>query len=146
MKKLLFSIYIILSTTYLLKAQGTLVVTITGLANNKGICKTCLFNNATSFEDETNKKPFTCTALPIKDKKAEATFSNIPAGTYAILVFHDVNQNNKMDVNFLGIPKEGYGASKNKLPFASAPTFKDNQFTVADQANCSINIKIRNIY
>jgi uncharacterized protein (DUF2141 family) len=50
-----------------------------------------------------------------------------------------------MDKNFLGIPSEGYGASKNKLPFASAPTFKDNQFVVVNKVTVSIGIRLRNL-
>jgi uncharacterized protein (DUF2141 family) len=51
-----------------------------------------------------------------------------------------------MDVNFMGIPKEGYGASKNKLPFASAPTYNDNKFEVADKTVIRLKVKLRNLY
>jgi uncharacterized protein (DUF2141 family) len=61
------------------------------------------------------------------------------------MVFHDENNNNKMDKNFLGIPKEGYGASKNKLPFASAPTFNDNMFMLKDGATGNVLIRLRNL-
>jgi uncharacterized protein (DUF2141 family) len=50
-----------------------------------------------------------------------------------------------MDTNFLGIPKEGYGASKNKLPFASAPTFADNKFDVGANNTINIEIRLRNL-
>ena len=124
-------------------AQGKIIVTITNLENNKGVCETCLFTNASSFA---GKGPaFKCAELKIQNKKAVAIFEAVPAGVYAIAVFHDENNNNKMDKNFLGIPKEGYGASKNKLPFASAPTFKENQFEVPPGNTIDINIKLRNL-
>jgi uncharacterized protein (DUF2141 family) len=62
-----------------------------------------------------------------------------------MMVFHDVNNNDKMDKNFFGVPKEGYGSSKNKLPFASAPVFKDNQFSVPPNTTIQLLIKIRNL-
>jgi uncharacterized protein (DUF2141 family) len=83
--------------------------------------------------------------VPVKSKTAQVFFNNVPAGTYAVFVFHDANTNNKMDKNFLGIPKEGYGASKNKLPFASAPSYNDNKFVVENKTITSLQIKIRNL-
>lgn len=50
-----------------------------------------------------------------------------------------------MDKNFLGIPKEGYGASKNKLPFASAPDFDDNKFQVLQNTITNLTIRLRNL-
>ncbi|RZK15020.1 MAG: DUF2141 domain-containing protein [Flavobacterium sp.] len=56
-----------------------------------------------------------------------------------------MNRNNKMDKNFMGIPKEGYGASQNRLPFASAPTFNDNKFVVENNTITKLAIKLRNL-
>jgi uncharacterized protein (DUF2141 family) len=127
-----------------LNAQGKVNVSITNIKNNRGVCRTCLFNNEASFKNKSGK-PVQCLSLPVKDKMTKGTFENIPNGNYAIMVFHDENSNNKLDVNFFGIPKEGYGASKNKLPFASAPTFADNLFTVTEKTQLNITIKLRNL-
>lgn len=125
-------------------AQGRVVADITNFENNKGTCSACLFNNATSFTGE-GGAPFRCVQLPITGKKVQAVFDHVPAGTYALFVLHDVNKNNKMDKSFVGIPKEGYGASRNKLPFAAAPTFEDNKFTVANNAVVRLSIRLRNL-
>jgi len=37
--------------------------------------------------------------------------SNLESGEYAIAVIQDLNENGKLDKNFLGIPKEPYGFS-----------------------------------
>jgi uncharacterized protein (DUF2141 family) len=37
--------------------------------------------------------------------------ADMPAGSYAISVFHDLNNNLELDTNFIGIPKEPYGFS-----------------------------------
>ena len=39
------------------------------------------------------------------------SFENIPAGSYAISVFYDLNNNGQLDKNFLSIPKEPYDFS-----------------------------------
>ena len=138
-----FVCFFLLAISAELQAQGKIVATVTNLENNNGVCKTCLFTNASSFA---GKGPaFKCAELKIQNKKAVVVFDSVPAGVYAIAVFHDENNNNKMDKNFLGIPKEGYGASKNKLPFASAPAFNDNSFEVFPGNSIDIHIKLRNL-
>jgi uncharacterized protein (DUF2141 family) len=67
-------------------------------------------------------------------------FNDIPPGVYAVAVFHDENANGKLDKNFLGIPREGYGASNNVRPKMSAPAFKDAAFTVKAGATTTLSI------
>ncbi len=125
-------------------SQSKVVANISNLKNDKGVCRACLFNSPSSFNGETGE-PFKCAVVPIKNKTAQVAFSSVPTGTYAMFVFHDTNNNNKMDKNFIGIPKEGYGASKNKLPFANAPTFIENQFTVTENNSVVLQVKMRNL-
>ena len=61
------------------------------------------------------------------------TFPNVAPGTYAIQLIHDRNSNGKMDFNFLGIPREGFGFSNNAKPGFSQPRFSKVAFTVADK-------------
>jgi uncharacterized protein (DUF2141 family) len=125
-------------------AQSRVTADISNLKNDKGVCRICLFNNAASFKGESGQ-PFACASVTVKNKKAQAVFQSVPAGNYALFVFHDENSNNEIDKNFLGIPKEGYGASENKLPFAGAPTFNDNMFTVENNNTIKLAVKIRNL-
>lgn len=124
-------------------SQNKVVAKIGNFKNDKGVCRACLFNNPSSFKSEVGE-PFKCVTAIVKNQKAEALFS-VPKGDYALFVFHDVNSNNKMDRNFLGIPKEGYGASKNKLPFAAAPNYNDNKFVVEDKTIVTLQIQLRNL-
>ena len=125
-------------------AQGRVVAQITNFESSKGTCRACLFNTPASFSGE-GGEPFKCVQAPVRNKTVEAVFENIPQGDYALFVLHDANNNNKMDKNFLGIPKEGYGASKNKLPFAAAPTFNENRFVVANNTTVRLSVKLRNL-
>ena len=68
-------------------------------------------------------------------------FDNVPPGTYAIQLFHDKNGNGKMDFNFLGIPREGFGFSNNAKPGFSAPKFAKVAFAVGD-ADVHLNIDL----
>lgn len=59
------------------------------------------------------------------------TFTEIPSEDYAIAIFHDSNTNGRLDQNFLGIPKEGYGFSENATALMSTPAFKKAKFTLS---------------
>ena len=125
-------------------SQARIAVDLSNLRNDKGVCRACLFNSPASFKGETGE-PFKCVAVEIRNLMAQAIFNNIPAGTYAMFVFHDENRNSTLDRNFLGIPKEGYGASKNKLPFAGAPTFEANKFISDGKTPVTLKVKMRNL-
>lgn len=43
------------------------------------------------------------------DYSIAITFSDLKEGKYAIRYFHDENSGREIDMNFLGIPKEGIG-------------------------------------
>ena len=67
--------------------------------------------------------------VPISARgEIEITMSDLPAGTYAISCFHDVNGNGKMDKNILGIPTEPYGFSNNARPKFRAPNWEEAKF------------------
>ena len=64
----------------------------------------------------------------ISDEKASCEFSQIEPGTYAVSVFHDENSNGKLDTNFLGIPREGVGASNDARGHMGPPKFDAAHF------------------
>lgn len=124
--------------------QGKVNVQVTNFSNNKGSCLICLYNSANEFSDKGT--PVQCVTVPVANKTTATVFNDVAPGTYAVMVIHDANNNRRFDTNFLGIPKEGYGASQNKLPFAGAPKFNENKFFVADQSVNHSNIKLRYIF
>ena len=77
----------------------------------------------------------------IKEKTAIITFTNLEAGEYAFSLFHDENENNQMDSNMFGIPKEGYGFSTNFKPIISTPAFDDANFKIEGDIIQKIKIK-----
>jgi uncharacterized protein (DUF2141 family) len=52
-------------------------------------------------------------------------FGNLEPGRYAIIVFHDVNANGRLDKNFFGVPTEAYGFSNHAQGFLGPPSFDD---------------------
>ena len=60
------------------------------------------------------------------------SFPDLPAGTYAVMVFHDCNSNGELDANLLGIPKEPWGGSLQGKSVFGAPGWKDAKFQVPE--------------
>jgi uncharacterized protein (DUF2141 family) len=139
-----FALISVLLFSGISKAQNKVIVQVTNFSNNKGVCIVCLYDNAKAYAGKGD--PLKCTTVGISNKVATASFEGIAEGTYAISVIHDVNNNKKFDTNFLGIPTEGYGASQNKLPFAAAPKFEENKFTVNTNTTINSTIKLRYIF
>jgi uncharacterized protein (DUF2141 family) len=54
----------------------------------------------------------------------------VPPGRYGVVVIHDENSNMKLDRNFFGIPKEGFGFANNPRVVLSAPSFQAGSVAV----------------
>src|SRR5215217_6567284 len=141
-KKIGFVFLVLCSIQLPVYAQNKIIATVIGFENDKGLCRACLFNSETAFK---SSKALECVQATVANKKATANFENVADGTYAIFVFHDSNNNGIMDKNWMGIPKEGYGASQNKLPFAAAPKYESNKFSIKNKATHQLSIKLRNL-
>ncbi|MCP9756828.1 DUF2141 domain-containing protein [Lacihabitans sp. CCS-44] len=62
-------------------------------------------------------------------------FSEVPFGEYAIAVFQDKNQNQKIDKNLVGYPLEPFGFSRNFKPKFSGPDFSDCNVVISPTTN-----------
>ena len=103
--------------------QGGLIhVEIVGLHNNKGRVFCALYSSANGFPKDSQRAVRRDTSS-ILDRKASCEFSGIEPGRYAVSVFHDENSNGKLDTNFLGIPREGVGASNDARGHLGPPKF-----------------------
>jgi uncharacterized protein (DUF2141 family) len=110
-------------------AQEYLIhVQIDGVRNDKGQVMCALFSSAADFPKHSDKAVARAQSS-ISDRRAICDFPGVAPGTYAISVFHDENSNGKMDTNFMGIPREGVGASNNAKGHFGPPKFDAAAFT-----------------
>ena len=109
-------------------AANVIKVVVVDFHSNDGRINCALFSSAEGFPDNSAKAIKTANA-GIENKQALCTFSGIAPGDYAVAVFHDENSNGKLDRNFMGIPKEGVGASNDAKGKFGAPKFDDARFT-----------------
>ena len=130
MKKVLVTAALLLTSILSMQAQEkeshAVTVTISGMNVDKGNVYIALYNSEANFLET----PYKGAIAKVSDKKALATFKGIEKGEYAVSVFHDVNNNKKMDTNFIGIPKEPIGCSNGAKGFMGPPKYKNAKFKV----------------
>jgi len=122
-------------------APNALEVEVLGMRNDHGQVGCSLFNDPPSFPRDESKVIRHAWA-PIHGGKAICEFPGLAAGEYAAVVYHDENGNGKFDENFLGMPKEGFGFSRDAPARLSAPTFDEANFKY-DGKHLRIPIHIR---
>lgn len=99
-------------------------VTAVGLRNAQGTMRFALYNRPQGFATTEGRLAFRDIPI-VSTEGTTAVFADLPPGRYALAVFHDENDNDEFDTNFLGIPREGFGFSRDPAVFLSAPGFDD---------------------
>jgi uncharacterized protein (DUF2141 family) len=104
-------------------AQESLIhVEISGLRNDKGQVLCSLFSSAVDFPKKTEKAVAQFKSV-ISHGHAVCEFPGVASGRYAVSAFHDENSNGRLDTNFMGMPREGVGASNNAKGHFGPPKF-----------------------
>ena len=104
---------------------ATLRVTVEGVRNSPQPVHVLLFNSPDSFPDE--EKHFKVLPTEAVQGVAVVEFTNLDPGTYAIMAYHDENENNRLDRTLGMWPSEGYGLSLNPLVLGP-PAFQESAF------------------
>jgi uncharacterized protein (DUF2141 family) len=115
-------------------------ITITDIKSNEGKMQISVYNKKESFP--LVDKQYRLFYFDVNGFSGIYTIRDLPAGEYAVAIFHDKNSDRICNTNFLGVPKEGFGFSENFKPRFSAPTFNDCHFDL----NSNMSIKIKLIY
>ena len=110
-------------------AKQDVVVKIVNFDTSKGKVLIGLYNSEKTFLEV----DFMSSISKIENNECIVTFKNVPTGTYGISLFHDENDNGKMDTNMFGIPKEDYGCSNNAKGFMGPPKWSDAKFEVTNK-------------
>jgi uncharacterized protein (DUF2141 family) len=119
----------------------TLRIHVTGFRNRKGQAGGALYASPAGWPEDT-KLAVVHGGFSIGNGEAMEVFQ-VPPGRYGVVVIHDENRNHKLDRNFLGIPKEGFGFANNPHVLLTAPAFQ----TASVEVGCPVTeITIHLIY
>lgn len=104
-------------------AQLSLTIEINDLRNNHGHVRFELNNE--------HKEQLAAISKTISGKKCVIVINNLKPGKYAFKFIHDENNNEKLDINWIGIPKEGFGFSNNPNLTFGPPSFEKTVFELS---------------
>ncbi len=93
-----------------------------GLKSGEGRLMIAAYNSAESFF----KAPVWSLTVKVVGDTMRIPLCNVDAAEVAITAYQDLNGNNKMDSNPMGIPTEPYGASGKPATFGP-PTWNDTK-------------------
>ena len=120
--------------------NGTLLILVDDFKNDKGHALIALYDSGENYTKSQNwvrREKAT-----IKEGKAEIKWTDLPFKTYAIKVFHDENDNGKLDTGMFGIPKESYGFSNNAREKFGPAKWEASKFVFdKNELKKSINLK-----
>ena len=117
-------------------------VVIEGVRSEKGKLVLAIFKDQGAFK---NRKPIKRVEFNKSGLEGIQIELNLDPGTYGFSVLDDENNNNKMDYNFIGIPKEGFGFSNYYHKGLSKPHFDKFKFEIKNKSVELIEIRLRYI-
>lgn len=109
---------------------GTLSVEVQGLKSNDGELRFVIFGSKKAFL----KRPVRAEVLKIEGQEGTWTVDDLPYGTYAVLVHHDLDASGKMERHWYGKPKEPTGTSNDPPARMGPPLWKKASFQFAAPA------------
>lgn len=78
---------------------------------------------------------------PITDLDMSLTIEDLPAGTYAMAIYHDANGDEVLNRGLFGMPTEGYGFSNNAIARTGPPSYDQAMFLLG--GNMTVQIRMQ---
>jgi uncharacterized protein (DUF2141 family) len=117
-------------------------LTIKNIRNTNGTIRVGFFKDNASFDKETAFKSVPST----KETRSNGVLkvkTQLEPGIYGASLLDDENNNGKMDYNFIGVPKEGFGFSNYYHSGFTKPKFEAFKFEVKASNTPKIEMVIR---
>jgi uncharacterized protein (DUF2141 family) len=103
---------------------GTLTVAVGNVRNDRGMIHIDVCDEAHFLKSDCQYWG----EAPAHPGTVTVTVKGLPAGNWGIQAYHDENRNRDVDRNFLGIPKEGIGFSRDARIGLGPPKWRDAVF------------------
>ena len=113
------------------KPAGSLEIDVAGMRSARGLIRICLTVEPTNFPGCTDDHHAITRSVPAGQHVIR--FDGLPPGTYAAALIHDENSNAKLDT-IMGIPREGFGFSRNPHIGFGPPRFAAAEFALGSVA------------
>ncbi|REG83428.1 DUF2141 domain-containing protein [Algoriphagus antarcticus] len=103
--------------------SGSIELVISEITSDDGVIQILIFSQKKGWPESPNDA-WKMLTLPIENGIAKKTITNVPAGNYAITVFHDHDENGEIRKNKVGYPLNDFGFSNNPGLIFGAPSFE----------------------
>jgi len=129
----------------------TVKIKITKIETLQGVIQVGLYNNEADWNKDivdggegNGGNEFITVREEAKTREQIVEFENIPAGTYAVSLYHDLDNNGTLnrDPILQLLPAEPYGFSNNVIPTTKPPKFEKCSFIVEEKQNVTITIDL----
>ncbi|MFC5551032.1 DUF2141 domain-containing protein [Massilia aerilata] len=107
---------------------ATVEVRVTAVEGGKGMLRVAVCDRERFL-----KQCIYTASAPAREGENVIAVPNVPKGGWAVLVYQDENGNAELDRNFIGIPKENYGFSRDARGKFGPPGFEDAVIEVRDE-------------
>jgi uncharacterized protein (DUF2141 family) len=120
---------------------GTVILVVEGIdINRAGSLSAGIFTK--EFFPETGKATYE-RYVPVNSSNMEIQFDEIPIDVYAAAVFQDLDNNGKLRTNFLGLPREPIGFSRDARIQMGPPSYDEAAFRVNADETIILTITLR---
>ena len=119
-------------------AQNQIAVHIHDVPSSKGKINVAVYNSKDGFLKV--DKIYKGDSIIASEGVTHMLIKDLPEGEYALAVFYDENGNDKLDTNWLGIPKEKVAFSKAKMRTFGPPRYKDCAFMVNKDTKIDVSL------
>ena len=124
------------------EGQGRVEITMTGFESAEGQALVAFFLDAEGWPDG-DDSVFATMVAPISDGQAFVVVEDVPAGPFAVSVFHDTDDDRELDSGALGIPSEAYGFSADARSTFGPPKFENARLELAAGETKQISIRVK---
>jgi uncharacterized protein (DUF2141 family) len=119
------------------QSRAEIRVKVVGLQSDQGELRWALYDKKATFA--TKDGPIVKGARPIKNGQVEFVIPDVPYGTYALIVGHDVNRDGKIDENPFSAELKGISNYSSKILWF--PNFDRAKFPV-NKASVPVEIHV----
>ena len=122
---------------YTQTSAETLTIVIEDIRDASGAVQVQVLAGQAQFEGEGAVAQFLEQAV---EGALTITAEDLAPGEYAIRIMHDVNGNDKLDANFVGMPTEPYAFSNNARGMFGPATWEDARFALEGEVTQVISL------
>ncbi|MFM7329311.1 MAG: DUF2141 domain-containing protein [Bacteroidota bacterium] len=119
-------IVLILLYTAAIASGQSLSVIVGNVKNSKGYIRVAVYNSKDTFM----KQHVAIGETRAAEGQVTVTIDKLRDGDYALSIMHDSNNNEKLDTNLIGLPREGFAFSNEAMGTVGPPKFKEASFRV----------------